>query len=193
MNFFVRHMPLCIALLCMSCGASLGVQSRHPLAQNARRAGHPFAHHFGIDGDHFSLDGQPFQIISGEMHYARVPREYWRDRLRKARAMGLNTISTYVFWNLHEREPGKFDFGGQADLAAFLCMGQQEGLHVILRPGPYVCAEWDGGGYPGWLLDDPAVFVRSTNPPFTRPAERWLARLGREVKPLLSANGGQVF
>src|SRR5262245_60353595 len=94
----------------------------------------------------FALDGRPLQILSGEMHYPRIPREYWRDRFRKARAMGLNTVSTYVFWNLHEPAPGRYDFVGQHDIAAFIRAAAAEGLHVIVRPGPYVCAEWDLGG-----------------------------------------------
>ena len=104
---------------------------------------------FEISGRQFLLDGKPFQIISGEMHYARIPREYWHARLKMARAMGLNTISTYVFWNLHEPKPGVYDFAGQLDVAAFVRAAQEEGLYVILRPGPYVCAEWDLGGLAG--------------------------------------------
>ncbi|HET7621491.1 MAG TPA: glycoside hydrolase family 35 protein [Gemmatimonadaceae bacterium] len=141
----------------------------------------------------FLLDGKPFQIISGEMHYSRIPREYWHDRLRKARAMGLNTISTYVFWNYHERTRGHYDFSGQRDIAAYVRAAQEEGLHVILRPGPYVCAEWDLGGYPAWLLADTAIVLRSTDPKFTRPAERWLDRLGKELAPLLSTHGGPII
>ena len=114
--------------------------------------GAPSGHTFGVQGDHFALDGKPFQIISGEMHYARVPRAYWRQRLRMAKAMGLNTITTYVFWNVHERQPGVYDFSGQYDVAEFIREAQQEGLYVILRPGPYACAEWEWGGYPAWLL-----------------------------------------
>ena len=132
----------------------------------------------------FLLNGKPFQIISGSMHYARVPREYWRDRLEKARAMGLNTITTYVFWNLHESTPGRYDFSGQKDIAEYVRIAQEEGLHVILRPGPYVCAEWDLGGYPAWLLADTGTVLRSTDPRFTKPAERWLDRLGKELVPL---------
>src|SRR3984885_7403131 len=105
-----------------------------------------------ISGSHFVRDGKPYQIISGAIHYPRVPRAYWRDRLRKARAMGLNTVETYVFWNLHEPSPGQFDFSGQNDIAEFIREAQQEGLYVILRPGPYACAEWDFGGLPAWLL-----------------------------------------
>ena len=109
---------------------------------------------FTIQGHQFVLNGKPVQLICGEMHYSRIPHEYWRDRLKRAKAMGLNTISTYVFWNFHEKQPGVFDFKGQADLSDFLHIAQEEGLYVILRPGPYVCAEWDFGGYPWWLLEE---------------------------------------
>jgi beta-galactosidase len=158
-------------------------------AQNAPESTHKFA----VEGDHFVLDGKPFQIISGEMHYARIPREYWRDRLRKARAMGLNTISTYAFWNAHEPKPGVYDFSGSLDAAAFLRMAQEEGLYVILRPGPYSCAEWDLGGFPAWLLADPDIVLRSRDDRFLLPAERWLKRLGRELAPLQLARGGPIL
>jgi beta-galactosidase len=150
-------------------------------------------HSFGIEGDHFVLDGKPFQIISGEMHYARIPREYWRDRLKKARAMGLNTVSTYVFWNAHEPKPGFYDFSGSLDAAAFIRMAQDEGLYVILRPGPYSCAEWDLGGFPAWLFAEPGIVLRSTDPKFLAPAERWLKRLGQELAPLQLARGGPIL
>jgi beta-galactosidase len=141
----------------------------------------------------FALDGRPLQILSGEMHYPRIPREYWRDRFRKARAMGLNTVSTYVFWNLHEPAPGRYDFSGQNDVVAFIRAASAEGLHVIVRPGPYVCAEWDLGGYPAWLLADPGMVLRSTDFRFTKPAERWMARLGQELAPVLASRGGPVI
>src|SRR6202167_5143698 len=124
------------------------------------------------------LDGKPFQIISGEMHYPRIPREYWRARFRMAKAMGLNTVTAYVFWNEHELRPGVFDFSGQRDVAEFVREAQSEGLYVILRPGPYVCAEWEWGGYPAWLLKDHGIVVRSSDPKFMEPARRWLLRLG---------------
>ena len=149
--------------------------------------------HVGIQGEHFTLDGQPLQIISGEMHYARVPREYWRDRLKKARAMGLNTISTYVFWNAHEPKPGIYDFSGNLDVAEFIRMAQEEGLYVVLRPGPYSCAEWDLGGIPAWLLADPDIVLRSGDEKFLRPAERWLQRLGQELAPLQVTRGGPII
>ncbi len=145
------------------------------------------------DSGRFLLDGKPLQIISGSMHYARVPREYWRDRMEKAKAMGLNTITTYVFWNFHEPTRGRYDFAGQKDIAEYLRVAQQVGLHVILRPGPYVCAEWELGGYPGWLLADTGIVLRSTDPKFTRPAEAWLDTLGRVVTPFLASRGGPII
>lgn len=153
----------------------------------------PAVHVLRANGDHFELDGNTFQIISGAIHYARVPRAYWRDRLRKARAMGLNTVETYVFWNLHEPSPGQFDFSGQNDIAEFIREAQQEGLFVILRPGPYVCAEWEFGGYPAWLLRQPGMEARTSNPAFIAAATRWLHRLGQELAPLQSGNGGPII
>ena len=143
--------------------------------------------------DHFELDGKRLQIISGAIHYARVPRAYWRDRLKKAKAMGLNTVETYVFWNLHEPAPGQYNFSGQNDVAEFIREAQQEGLYVILRPGPYVCAEWEFGGYPAWLLKDPKIKVRTSDPMFIDAASRWLHRLGQELAPLQSGNGGPIL
>lgn len=150
-------------------------------------------HSFRVEGGKFLLDGKPFQIIAGEMHYARIPREYWRARLRLAKAMGLNTITTYVFWNFHEPRPGEYDFSGQHDVAEFVREAQSEGLYVNLRPGPYSCAEWEWGGFPAWLLKDHGIVVRSTDPKFMEPARRWLLRLGKELAPLQLANGGPII
>ena len=153
----------------------------------------PAHHTFNVANGQFQLDGHPFQILSGEMHYPRVPRAYWRDRFRKARAMGLNTITTYVFWNIHEPRPGVYDFSGQNDVAEYIREAQQEGLYVILRPGPYVCAEWDLGGYPSWLLKDRALTLRSNDPKFIDAMNRWFTRLAREITPLLIHNGGPII
>src|SRR6202044_802457 len=150
-------------------------------------------HTFVASGGQFLLDGKPFRIISGEMHYPRIPREYWRARLRMARAMGLNAITTYVFWNEHEQTPGTYDFTGNNDVAEFIREAQQEGLWVILRPGPYVCAEWEFGGYPAWLLKDPTTVVRSSDPKFMEPTAKWIARLGEELAPLQIGNGGPII
>ena len=150
-------------------------------------------HTFGWQGEPFLLDGKPFQIISGDMHYARVPRQYWRDRMKKMRAMGLNTLTTYVFWNLHEPRPGQFDFTGNLDVAEYVRTAQQEGLWVIVRPGPYVCSEWDFGGLPSWLLATPGMKVRSADPRFLQAAERYLKQVGRQLAPLQITRGGPVI
>jgi beta-galactosidase len=150
-------------------------------------------HSFRAGDGQFLLDGKPFRIISGEMHYARVPRAYWRDRLRMAKAMGLNAVTTYVFWNAHEPRPGVYDFSGNLDVAEFVREAQQEGLYVILRPGPYSCAEWEFGGFPSWLLKDPSMVVRSRDPKFIAAARTWLLRLGQEVAPLQIGNGGPII
>jgi beta-galactosidase len=172
----------CVILL-GSLSAALPAQSRKP------------AHVFTTEGDHFTLDGKPFKVLSGELHYARIPREYWHARLKMAKAMGLNTIATYVFWNVHEPRPGNYEFTGQYDVAAFVRAAQEEGLYVILRSGPYACAEWDLGGLPAWLLANSksAQAIRTNDPAFMVPAERWITRLSKEVLPLQIGRGGPVL
>jgi len=139
------------------------------------------------------LDGRPLQIISGEMHPQRIPREYWQHRLKMARAMGLNTVAMYVFWNVIEHEPGRFDFSDRNDFAAFVKLAQEEGLHVILRPGPYCCAEWEWGGFPAWLLRTDGIVVRSSDERFLATAEKYMQRLGEELAPLSHARGGPII
>ena len=118
-------------------------------------------HVFSLAKNDFLLDGKPFQIISGEMHPARIPGEYWRHRIQMAKAMGCNTIAAYVFWNYHESVPGVFDFKtGNHDIAAFIKICQEEGMWVLIRPGPYVCGEWDFGGLPPYLLKIPDIKIR---------------------------------
>ena len=162
-------------------------------AQQASPIGTKSAHTFGWQGEHFLLDGKPFQIISGDMHYARVPRQYWRDRMRKMRAMGLNTLTTYVFWNLHEPKPGQFDFTGNLDLAEYIRTAQEEGLWVIVRPGPYVCSEWEFGGLPAWLLATPDLKVRSADPRFLKAAALYMKHVGQQLAPLQITRGGPVI
>lgn len=146
-----------------------------------------------VSGLKFTMRGKPFQILSGEVEYARIPRSDWHDRLRKVRAMGLNTITVYVFWDLHEPKPGTYDFSGQNDVAEFLREAQQEGLYVVLRPGPYVCAEWDLGGYPAWLLKDHTMVLRSSQESYLRPVRAWMKRLGAELAPLQASRGGPII
>ena len=113
---------------------------------------------FKIENGSFLIVGKRTQLICGEMHYSCIPHEYWRDRLKRTKAMGLNTISTYVLGNFHKRQPDIFDFKGQADLSHFIKLTQEESLYVLLRPGLYVCAEWDFGGYPYRLLNEEGMF-----------------------------------
>jgi beta-galactosidase len=150
-------------------------------------------HTFGAGHSSWLLDGKPFQVLSGEMHPARIPREYWTDRLRKAKAMGLNTVCLYVFWNLIEPELGKFDFSGQNDIAAFIKEAGKQGLFVTLRAGPYVCAEWEWGGYPYWLANIPGLVVRQNNPQFLKVAGEYLDALGKHLAGLSVKNGGPLI
>jgi len=150
-------------------------------------------HSFSLAKSEFLLDGKPFQIISGEMHPARIPVEYWRQRIQMAKAMGCNTIAAYVFWNYHESEPGVFDFQtGNHNIAQFIQMVQEEGMFLILRSGPYVCAEWDFGGLPSYLLSIPDIKVRCMDPRYTEAAGRYIKNLALQVKDLQVTKGGPI-
>ena len=143
-------------------------------------------HRFELVGQQFLLDGRPFQIRSGEMHPARIPAEYWRHRIRMAKAMGLNTIAVYLMWNALESEPGVFDLKtGNRDFVHFIELCQQEGMWVYLRPGPYVCAEWDFGGLPPYLLREPDIRVRTwSDPHYTQAVKRYLDAIAPAVRHL---------
>ncbi len=156
----------------------------------AAQAGQPRT--FQVRGGAFVLDGAPVQIRSGEMHYPRVSPDQWRPRMRMMKAMGLNALCTYVFWNLHEPAPGRFDFSGGLDLEAYLRTAAEEGLMVLLRPGPYVCAEWEFGGLPAWLLAEPDLQVRTADPRFLAAARRYLEEVGRRVRDLQVTRGGPI-
>jgi beta-galactosidase len=150
-------------------------------------------HSFALSKTDFVLDGKPFQMISGEMHPARIPHEYWRHRIQMAKAMGCNTIAAYVFWNYHEPVKGQFDFSsGNHNIAEFIKIAQEEGMWVLLRPGPYVCAEWEFGGLPPYLLQTPDIRVRCMDPRYMAAVKTYVDRLSAEVKPLLVTNGGPV-
>ncbi|HYW43619.1 MAG TPA: glycoside hydrolase family 35 protein [Bryobacteraceae bacterium] len=160
----------------------------------AALAGAADRHTFVLGKDDFLLDGKPLQIVSGEMHPARIPPEYWRHRIRMARAMGVNTIAVYVFWNFHETAEGRFDFATpDHDIAAFLKMVQEEGMWVLLRPGPYVCAEWDFGGLPAYLLRVPDLKVRCLDPRYMAAAERYIRALARVIAPAQVTEGGPIL
>jgi beta-galactosidase len=150
-------------------------------------------HSFALGDSNFLLDGKPFQIISGEMHYPRVPREAWRARMKMAKAMGLNTIGTYVFWNIHEPEKDQFDFTGNNDVAEFVRIASEEGLWVILRPSPYVCAEWEFGGYPYWLQNEKGLIVRSKEARYLEEYRKYILAVGKQLAPLQINHGGNIL
>ncbi|MVT08693.1 beta-galactosidase [Chitinophaga sp. ysch24] len=151
-------------------------------------------HTFTLGKKEFLLDGKPYQIISGEMHPARIPKEYWKHRIQMAKAMGCNTIAAYVFWNYHEQEEGKFDFSSEnRNIAEFIKLAQAEGMWVLLRPGPYVCAEWEFGGLPPYLLRIPDIKVRCMDPRYMAAAERYVKALSEQVKQLQVSNDGPIL
>lgn len=143
--------------------------------------------------DDFYLQGKPFKVISGSIHYFRVVPEYWRDRLEKLRLMGCNTVETYVAWNKHEPNEGEFNFQGGNDLRRFIEIAQEVGLYVILRPAPYICAEWEFGGLPYWLLQDPKMKLRFTYGPFMEKIENYFAQLLPQVTDLQITHGGPII
>ncbi|TCO54859.1 beta-galactosidase [Actinocrispum wychmicini] len=166
-----------------------------PLAGTANAAGHTFG--FSTDGANFLLDGARFQIRSGEMHPARIPVQYWRHRIQMAKAMGLNTIALYLMWNYLEERPGVFDLStDRRDFVSFIKLCQAEGMWVLLRPGPYVCGEWDLGGLPPYLLANSPVSLRvrtSADTHYMAAVTRYVTTIAPVIKPLMVANGGPVL
>ncbi|MCH4242151.1 MAG: beta-galactosidase [Prevotella sp.] len=151
-------------------------------------------HTFSIANGSFLYDGKPIQIHSGEMHYARVPAPYWHQRLKMMKAMGLNTVATYVFWNYQETSPGVWDWTtGNHNLRAFVKAAAEEGMMVILRPGPYSCAEWEYGGYPWWLHKVKGLIIRSYNRPFLDSCRVYINQLASQVKDLQVTHGGPII
>ncbi|MCX6261395.1 MAG: beta-galactosidase, partial [Bacteroidia bacterium] len=151
-------------------------------------------HAFALGTTEFLLDGNPFQIISGEMHPSRIPAMYWRNRIQMAKAMGCNTISVYIMWNYHEQQEGVFDFESEnRNLGEFFRIVQEEGLWLIVRPGPYVCAEWEFGGIPPYLLRIPDIKLRCMDPRYMAAAERYMVKLAAVIKPFLITNGGPAL
>uniref|UniRef100_A0AAX7SVU8 Beta-galactosidase n=1 Tax=Astatotilapia calliptera TaxID=8154 RepID=A0AAX7SVU8_ASTCA len=150
---------------------------------------------FTVDYQHdcFRKDGEKFQYISGSIHYNRIPRVYWKDRLLKMYMAGLNAIQTYIPWNYHEALPGLYNFSGDRDLEHFLKLAQDIGLLVILRPGPYICAEWDMGGLPAWLLKKKDIVLRSTDSDYIAAVDKWMGKLLPMIKPYLYQNGGPII
>ncbi|PRP85043.1 beta-galactosidase [Planoprotostelium fungivorum] len=148
---------------------------------------------FVISGDSFVKDGEPYVIISGSVHYFRIPQALWPDRLLKMRAGGLNTITTYVPWNLHNPQPGQYNFEGRLDLLRFLLVAQKAGLNVILRTSPYICAEFEMGGLPAWLLNVTGLELRSSDPAYLSYYATFMDVLAPKLKPLLYSEGGNII
>lgn len=161
-----------------------------PLLLTAQKGKHTFT----LGETEFLLDGKPYQIISGELHPSRIPAEYWRHRIQMAKAMGCNTISVYLFWNYHEAREGEYDFStGNRNIAEFFRLVQEEGMWLIVRPGPYVCAEWELGGIPPYLLRIPDIKFRCMDPRYMAAAEKYINRLSEELKPFQVTNGGPII
>ncbi|MCP2049945.1 glycoside hydrolase family 35 protein [Paenarthrobacter histidinolovorans] len=148
---------------------------------------------FTIGEQDFMLDGQPHRILSGALHYFRVHPDQWADRIRKARQMGLNTIETYVPWNAHAPAPGIFDTSDGLDLGRFLDLIAAEGMHAIVRPGPYICAEWDNGGLPAWLFDRGAAAIRADDPVYMAALTEYLEHLAPILVPRQIDAGGPII
>lgn len=150
-------------------------------------------HSFAIENGFFLYDGKSIQVHSGEMHFSRVPEAYWRHRLKMLKAMGLNTVATYVFWNYQETAPGVWNFSGNHDLAKFIKTAGEEGLFVILRLGPYACAEWEFGGYPWWLQKTKGLVIRNNNQPFLDSCKVYIHKIAEQVKDLQVTHGGPLI
>ena len=150
-------------------------------------------HTFTYEKDVFLYDGQPVTLISGAVHYFRTVPEYWEDRLSKLKACGFNAVETYTCWNLHERREGQFDFSGILDIERFIETAGRLGLFVILRPGPYICAEWDFGGLPSWLMSYPDLALRCDDPAYLEKVKPYYRELLSRVRPHLCTNGGNVI
>lgn len=148
---------------------------------------------FEIKGNEFHLNGKPFKIYSGAMHYFRTLPEYWEDRLLKLKMAGFNTVETYVCWNLHEAQKGVFDFSGMLDIERFLETAQKLGLYAIVRPGPYICAEWEFGGFPAWLLKDKNIELRCNNETYLGHVRDYFEKLFSVLRPHLITNGGNII
>lgn len=141
----------------------------------------------------FLLNGKPFVVKAAEIHYPRIPKEYWDHRIKMCKAIGMNTVCIYIFWNIHEQKEGEFDFSGNNDIAAFCRLAQKNGMYVIVRPGPYVCAEWEMGGLPWWLLKKKDIRLREQDPYFMERVKIFEEKVGEQLAPLTIQNGGPII
>ncbi|KAL4497831.1 hypothetical protein ABPG72_000586 [Tetrahymena utriculariae] len=153
-----------------------------------------FPQHFSLKKGEFLLNDHPLYIAAGEIHFSRVPHQYWRDRVKMIKALGLNTLSVYIMWNYHEIHPGVFDFeSDDKNLRNFLQIAKEEQMYVLIRPGPYVCAEWDFGGHPYWLLKDENIELRSTDPKYLEAITLYLNRVAQEIEDYQITKNGTII
>ena len=150
-------------------------------------------HTFEVGKGSFMLDGKPFVVKAAEVHYPRIPRPYWEHRIKMCKALGMNTLCLYVFWNIHEQREGEYDFTGQNDVAEFCRLAQKNGMYVIVRPGPYVCAEWEMGGLPWWLLKKKDIKLRERDPYFMERVRLFEKEVGKQLSSLTVENGGPII
>ena len=148
---------------------------------------------FTVGDKTFLLNGEPFIVKAAEVHYPRIPRPYWEHRIRMCKALGMNAVCIYIFWNIHEQREGQFDFTGQNDVAEFCRLAQKNGMYVIVRPGPYVCAEWEMGGLPWWLLKKKDIRLRERDPYFMERVKIFEQKVGEQLAPLTIQNGGPII
>ena len=148
---------------------------------------------FTVGNQTFLLNGQPFVVKAAEVHYPRIPRPYWEHRIKMCKALGMNTLCIYVFWNIHEQREGQFDFTDNNDVAEFCRLAQKNGMYVIVRPGPYVCAEWEMGGLPWWLLKKKDIRLRERDPYFMERVKIFEQKVGEQLAPLTIQNGGPII
>lgn len=177
-------------LLAGACPAQLSSVAAGPAAAAVQAPKGTFA----AGNKQFLLNGKPFVIRAAELHYPRIPKEYWEHRIQLCKAMGMNTVCIYLFWNLHEREQGRFDFTGQNDVAAFVRLVQKAGMYCIVRPGPYVCAEWEMGGLPWWLLKKKDISLRDAKDEFfMQRTGLFFKEAAKQLAPLQIQNGGNII
>ena len=150
-------------------------------------------HTFAVGDQTFLVDGKPFIIKAAEIHYTRIPAEYWEHRIQMCKALGMNTICIYAFWNIHEQKPGEFDFKGQNDVAAFCRLAQKHDMFIMLRPGPYVCSEWEMGGLPWWLLKKDDIQLRTNDPYFLERTKLFMNEIGKQLAGLQVSKGGNII
>lgn len=148
---------------------------------------------FRVGEGTFLLNEKPFIIKAAEVHYPRIPRQYWEHRIEMCKALGMNTLCLYIFWNIHEQHEGEFNFTGNNDIRAFVKLAQKHGMYVIVRPGPYVCAEWEMGGLPWWLLKKKDIQLRDNDPYFLERLRIFEKQVGEQLGDLTIEKGGPII